>query len=478
MAFLCGKILSLIILALASLGMACIPGQARDWDVSIVSTILKPPSWPQTCHAVYIWSEGDRLKDLYEHFGIAEHQLREWNCFLRQDVLRPMPNQKLCVDATLDGFRVDAQYDATTKHGHSSSKHQHPSSSSSWTHVLEFTTYPIYWSTPIISTYTTPTVRYWTTYPTPSLRTSSDEDESAVTTPTVRYWTTYSTAKAGTESETKKSLTGRTSKTRTRSKTSHTRTHKHPKSTTHHADPTDGEACKAPTAAEPSPTKATKSSEMERRRRELVDPSTEHVLKQDSPALSQNSIKSAFSERCDSGTDEAEDCRVTLGCDHSLRQYATCVKGECRCQAVPCTDKSECQEFHHCRDDDEQVSCLPEPNLYPTAEGVCQCTGRGTGCLFNTDMNSYCAREVPCTEKGFSKYPEFSRCVSSDSWLTYPRGRCDCQPVFCKLAKERDSGEKACREQIDCEGGKKPLCKPRDDGDSKEGGDGYCTCEP
>ncbi|KAH7328615.1 hypothetical protein B0I35DRAFT_403950 [Stachybotrys elegans] len=56
-------------------------------------------------------------------------------------------------------------------------------------------------------------------------------------------------------------------------------------------------------------------------------------------------------ERCDSGTPLAEDCRVTTKCDAKSKGLPTCENGKCVCTVQSCRQASDCEKFKQCRED-------------------------------------------------------------------------------------------------------------------------------
>ncbi|KAI9166650.1 Peroxisomal biogenesis factor-like protein [Paramyrothecium foliicola] len=438
--------------------------------------------WPWNCHALYVWSQGDELETVYEHFNITEQQLLDWNCFLGQDDLKVKPDEKLCVEATMEFFRNKAQHDGSTKHRQSSSTTHMRSTATSptWSGVLDFTTYAIFFSSPKPTTEETPTVRYWTTYPKSDASASTRRDRTTEAESTETHQTAYASSSIA---STKGNPTGSTAISPTRRRTRSTNAHTQwiTQTTTYTPDlsPSHVGACAYSTAAAPSasaalPNMMRRPGIVERR----INPNTLHDSWTDmGRAKAPHESINSSTDKCDAGHEGAEDCRITLQCDKSLQQYPTCVEGACICAAISCSKEEACEMLHQCRDDDEHPKCMPEPYAFPDVEGICECTARSTGCLYAEEPRDFCHGEVRCTEKGFSAYPEFPRCVSADAGLTYPRGRCDCQPVFCRTGGERlegegeGDGEGACADLVVCGGGAKPRCA------SMEGGDGYCTCE-
>ncbi|KFA79607.1 hypothetical protein S40288_10571 [Stachybotrys chartarum IBT 40288] len=191
-----------------------------------------------------------------------------------------------------------------------------------------------------------------------------------------------------------------------------------------------------------------------------------------------SSIEVVFDGPCNSTSDKREDCRITTECDISLQQYPICEDGKCKCKAIRCLHGESCTEHRPCRTDDREITCLPEEDVYPNITGVCQCTARGTGCLFEGHPHEFCHREVQCAEKWFSVYPEFPQCVTNDEQLRYPRGRCACQHVDCWKTGDKagDDDAEECSGLITCSEGEEAFCALKYNNDAKGRHDGYCTC--
>ncbi|KAL7798274.1 hypothetical protein V8C37DRAFT_250839 [Trichoderma ceciliae] len=193
-----------------------------------------------------------------------------------------------------------------------------------------------------------------------------------------------------------------------------------------------------------------------------------------SPRQTNSVMKFNFTDTCDSVTDMAEDCRVTLDCDTSRGLYPTCERGECRCLAKACFRRSMCLGYRQCRESDEHV-CIKEGN---NADGVgtCGCQPRITSCLFQESPHHYCAAGSNCTERYFSLYPEFPYCSTGDSM--YPLGKCECRHFDCfRTGDERDY--EVCKDLVDCDSnplGSRPYCTLKYGDESRGADDGYCSC--
>ncbi|KAL7941580.1 hypothetical protein V8C42DRAFT_334121 [Trichoderma barbatum] len=193
-----------------------------------------------------------------------------------------------------------------------------------------------------------------------------------------------------------------------------------------------------------------------------------------SPSRTPSAMTFNFTDVCDSNTDMAEDCRVTLSCDTGRGLYPTCERRKCQCLAKECFRRSMCPSLGQCRDFDEHV-CVRDANG-DEALGTCGCEPRVTSCHLEENPHHYCAAGSNCTGKHFSLYPEFPHCSTGDS--RYPFGRCECRHFDCsRTGGERDY--EMCKDLIDCDSnplGSRPCCslKYGDEGKDKE--DGYCTC--
>lgn len=189
---------------------------------------------------------------------------------------------------------------------------------------------------------------------------------------------------------------------------------------------------------------------------------------------------SFFTEACDAFSDAAEDCRVTKQCDASKREYPTCVNGTCECKAVPCSKTSECEPHNQCpqcRSDDEEFVCLPEPNLYPKFDGICQCRPKVTGCMLEGDeKHLFCSERLDCTEPHFSLFPEFAQCVMNRPDSGHRRqGQCECQSVDCQFVAGKGDDD-FCMERVDCTGKGEPVCSIKYGPEEPGQMGGYCTC--
>lgn len=192
------------------------------------------------------------------------------------------------------------------------------------------------------------------------------------------------------------------------------------------------------------------------------------------PSQTRSAMRFNFTDTCDGGSDMAEDCRVTLDCDASQGLYPTCERGECKCSAKACFKRSMCLAYRQCRESDEHV-CIKE-NYDTDGMGTCGCQPRITDCLFQTSPHHYCAKNLNCTERHFSLYPEFPYCSTGDS--KYPLGRCECRHFDC--ARRGDEGDyEVCKDLVDCGSrplGSRPFCSLKYGNESRGAEDGYCTC--
>ncbi|KAK5989960.1 hypothetical protein PT974_08223 [Cladobotryum mycophilum] len=186
-----------------------------------------------------------------------------------------------------------------------------------------------------------------------------------------------------------------------------------------------------------------------------------------------------FTEKCDSVSELAEDCRITLNCDTSMGLYPTCEDSECKCLAKPCLRASTCFPFNQCRTDFEEHFCTREMESDTSTNplGLCGCRPRITDCLLKgTNPHYYCGADFNCTEPYFSLYPEFPQCNTGDP--KYPKGRCQCGQVNCpKSGTDRDF--EVCKDLINCETsglGRRSYCNVKYGNESTGRQDGYCTC--
>lgn len=183
-----------------------------------------------------------------------------------------------------------------------------------------------------------------------------------------------------------------------------------------------------------------------------------------------------FTETCDSDSDTAEDCRVTLNCDASQGLYPTCERGECKCFAKACFHRSMCLAYRQCREFDDHVCMKEKHNNNADGMGICGCQPRVSDCLFQGSPHHYCAASSNCTERHFSLYPKFPYCNTGDS--KYPLGRCECRHFDCARTGDGRDYE-ACKDLVDCGSsplGSRPYCSLKYGDESRGTEDGYCTC--
>ncbi|KOS19382.1 hypothetical protein ESCO_000181 [Escovopsis weberi] len=178
----------------------------------------------------------------------------------------------------------------------------------------------------------------------------------------------------------------------------------------------------------------------------------------------------SFTEKCDSASELAEDCRVTLAgaCDASTGQWPTCQDGRCQCLAKACLTTKTCGVFRQCRQDDQEPVCSSRANGLSGSVflGVCGCRPRLTGCLGGQGPNPNHSGVGMAKANGKGKGKGKGKGAEQEQ-----------EPPTAEFGRAPLVGPtdwETCKGLVDC-GRLRPFCNVKSDGPHSKG-EGYCTC--